>query len=262
MNNINAVILGVLQGLTEFLPVSSSAHLVFAEKLLGLKASTAITFEVMLHLGTLVAVVIYFRRKLWQMTIGLFPPYTEHNIPLVKYALIIVLATIPAAVAGLLFQDEVEAAFNVPNTVGIELMITGMILLATHYVKRGAKPINAFNGFLIGLAQALALQPGISRSGMTISAGLFQKINPAVVAEFSFLLSLPAVFGAVVLKSFALMKTGLDSAEMDHYFLGTVVAFVVGYLSIAWLLRIISRGKFFYFGIYCLIIGLSAYLFL
>lgn len=262
MNNLIAIILGLVQGLTEFLPVSSSAHLVFAERLLGTKPTAAITFEVMLHLGTLIAVLIYFRNKIWRMITGLFPPYTREKRPNLQYAIIIVLATIPAAVLGLLFKDEVEAAFNSPNLAGGFLMITGVILLATHFIKKGTRSINPTNGLLIGLAQAIALLPGISRSGMTISAGLFQKIDPAEAAEFSFLLSLPAVLGAIVLKTFTLLKTGLDTQELDHYIIGTFVAFVVGYASIFWLMRLVKKGQFFYFGIYCLAIGLLAALFL
>lgn len=262
MDNITAIILGLVQGLTEYLPVSSSAHLVFAEKLLGTKATAAITFEVMLHLGTLVAVLIYFRKKIWKMITGLFPPYTPEKRPFLQYAVIIVLATIPAAVLGLLFKDSVEAAFNSAALSGALLVITGLILLATHFIKKGTRTINLKSGIAIGLAQAIALLPGISRSGMTISAGLFQKIDPAEAAEYSFLLSLPAVLGAVVIKSFTLFKTGLDSSEMDHYIIGTLVAFVVGYASIAWLLRLVKKGQFFYFGIYCVIVGLLAAIFL
>jgi undecaprenyl-diphosphatase len=262
MDNTTAIILGLIQGLTEFLPVSSSAHLVFAEKILGTKASAAITFEVMLHLGTLVAVLIYFRSKIWQMINGLFPPYNPEKRPFLKNVYIIVLATIPAAVLGLLFKDTVEAAFNSAVLSGALLVVTGLVLLSTHYIKRGVQAINVKNGFVIGLAQALALLPGISRSGMTISAGLFQKINPAEAAEFSFLLSLPSVLGAVLLKSITLLKTGLDLAEIDHYIIGTLVSFIVGYASIAWLMRLVKKGQFFYFGIYCVLVGILAVIFL
>lgn len=262
MDNITAIVLGLVQGLTEFLPVSSSAHLVFAEKLLGTKATAAITFEVMLHLGTLIAVLIYFRSKIWKMIAGLFPPYTSAKMPFLRYVVIIIMATVPAAVLGLLFKDTVEAAFNSATLSGGLLVITGLILLSTHYVKKGARTINFKNGLVIGVAQAIALLPGISRSGMTISAGLFQKIDPAEAAEFSFLLSLPAVFGAVVLKTFTLLKSGLDPTEMDHYIIGTLVAFVVGYASIAWLMRLVKKGQFFYFGIYCVLAGALAAIFL
>ncbi|NLI16708.1 MAG: undecaprenyl-diphosphate phosphatase, partial [candidate division Zixibacteria bacterium] len=145
---------------------------------------------------------------------------------------------------------------------GILLVITGFILLATHYVKKGSHNINLGNGFIIGLAQALALFPGLSRSGMTISSGLFLNVNPAEAAEFSFLLSLPSVFGAVLLKSVTLLKNGLDSTEMDHYVIGTLVAFIVGYASIAWLIRLVKQGRFFYFGIYCVVVGAMAAIFL
>jgi undecaprenyl-diphosphatase len=262
MNSLIAILLGTVQGLTEFLPISSSGHLVFAESLLGTKASAALTFEVLLHLGTLLAVLIYFRKRISALILGLFPPYTPEKMPKLKYAGVIILATIPAAAIGVVFKDKVEAAFNSPNMVGIFLMITGIVLLSTHAIKKGAKTINSKNGLIIGMAQAVALLPGISRSGMTISAGLFQKVDPAQAAEFSFLLSLPAVFGAAVLKSFQLMKTGLEVKEIDHYLLGMLFAFGVGYLSITWLLKIIKKGQFFYFGIYCLAVGLLGAIFL
>jgi len=261
MDNISAIILGLVQGLTEFLPVSSSGHLVLAEKLLGIKASTELTFEVLLHLSTVLAVIIYFRKRLGRIMAGLFKPSENHNRAELKTAGTIIVATIPAAVAGLLFEKKVELVFNSPQLTALFLICTGVILLFTGVIKRGNNQIGYGSGFVIGIAQAFALLPGISRSGMTISAGLFQKIKPAEAAEFSFLISLPAVIGAIVLKSFKLIAT-FQTSGLDHYLIGCAAAFVSGYLSIAVLLKIVGKGKFFYFGLYCLMIGLIGIIFI
>ncbi len=261
MDNISAIILGLVQGLTEFLPVSSSGHLVLAERLIGIRASTELTFEVLLHLSTVLAVVIYFRERLGRLLIGLLKPTESDNWPQLKLAGTIAIATIPAAVVGLLFEKRVEQTFNSPRLTALFLIFTGVILLATGAIKKGNENIGYKSGFIIGVAQAFALLPGISRSGMTISAGLFQKIRPAEAAEFSFLISLPAVIGAIILKSFKLLSS-YQSGEMDHYLLGCIAAFVSGYLSIAFLLKIVGKGKFFYFGLYCLAVGLIGIIFI
>ncbi len=261
MDDISAIILGLVQGLTEFLPVSSSGHLVLAEKFLGISASTELTFEVLLHLSTVLAVVVYFRKRLARILTSFFRPSENHNRAERKTAGMIIVATIPAAAAGLLFEKKVELAFNSPRFTALFLICTGVVLLLTGLVKRGNNQVGYKAGFIIGIAQAFALLPGISRSGMTISAGLFQKIKPAEAAEFSFLISLPAVIGAIVLKSFKLIEA-FQTSGIGHYLLGCAAAFVSGYLSIAVLLKIVGKGKFFYFGLYCLAIGLIGTIFI
>lgn len=255
MDNLSAIILGLVQGLTEFLPVSSSGHLVFTEKILSTKASAELTFEVLLHLSTLIAVIVYFRVRLLRMFRSLLRPSDPASAAELRMALYIVIATIPAAIAGLLFEKNVEQAFNSAKITSIFLLFTGFILLMTGLVKKGNRPITFGSGLLIGVAQALALFPGISRSGMTISAGLFQKIIPQEAAEFSFLLSIPAILGAVVLKTPKLLHV-FDTANLDHYAFGCLAALISGYLSISFLLKIIGKGKFFYFGLYCLAMGI------
>jgi len=206
--------------------------------------------------------LIYFRKKTLALLLSLFPPYTIDKNPSLGLVGIIILATIPAGIAGLLFENKVEQAFGSVRATGFFLLFTGLILLLTQLSKSANKDISPVRGLLIGLAQAVALLPGVSRSGMTISAGLFQKIEPAQAAEFSFLLSIPAVAGAVVLKSKKLLAVGLDTQAMDHYLVGALAALVVGYISIALLMKIVKRGKFFYFGVYCLLMGFLAAIFL
>ncbi len=262
MDLLTSIILGTLQGLTEFLPVSSSGHLVLAERILGSKASTGLVFEVMVHFATMVSVVIYFRKRVLEMILSIIPPYTEKKKPVLRIVGIIIIGTIPAVVMGLGFEDKIEMAFGSAKIAALMLVITSLILLSTRLRKQGDKRLSFGTGFLIGIAQSLALMPGISRSGTTISAGLHLKINPAEAAEFSFLLSLPAVFGATILKSFDLFSEPAVWGSMGSYLAGTIAAFIVGYISIAWLMKLIRRGRFFYFGVYCMIVGIAGLIWL
>lgn len=262
MDLLTSIILGTLQGLTEFLPVSSSGHLVLAEKILGSKASTGLIFEVMVHFATMISVVIFFRKKILDLILSLLPPYTEDKKPKLKLAAIIIIGTIPAVVLGLGFEDKIEMAFGSSKVAATMLMVTSVILLSTRFRKHGTKSLSYGTGFLIGIAQSLALMPGISRSGSTISAGLHLKIDPAEAAEFSFLLSLPAVFGATLLKSVDIIKEPTVGGAIWIYLAGASAAFIVGYLSIAWLMRLIKKGQFFYFGIYCMLAGIAGLIWL
>ena len=255
MDLLTSLILGFIQGATEFLPVSSSGHLVLAEKILGIKASSGLIFEVMLHFATMISVIIYFRKKIGRLILSLLPPYTSDKRPSLKLAGILIVGTIPAAVIGLAFEDYVESAFGSGKFAALMLIVTALLLLSTRLIKPGERTITFKSGMIIGVAQSIALLPGISRSGTTISTGLFLKMAPAEAAEFSFLLSLPAVFGASILKSFDLMSSSINSAEIGVYLAGAFSAFLVGYISIVWLMSLIKKGQFFYFGLYCLTVG-------
>jgi len=244
------------------LPVSSSGHLVLAEHLLKSGASSDLIFDVLVHLATMLAVLIYFRKKVLRLVLSLFPPYTPEKSPDLKLALIIVVATIPAAIIGLLFEDKIEAVFSSSKLTSTMLIVTAMILLGTKFIEKGQKSLNLSNGVIIGIAQALALLPGVSRSGSTISMALYLKIDPKEAAEYSFLLSLPAVFGAGILKMIQLYSTNQIDGQLSVYLIGALTSFIVGYISIALLLKLIKQGRFFYFGIYCLIVGLSGLIFL
>lgn len=254
---LEVTLLAIVQGLTEFLPVSSSGHLVLANALLGVR-EPGIALELVLHLGTLVAVVLYYRRDLARILTGSIRWLGGRRGPEERHSgemfLLLVLGTIPAVLAAVLLGDWLEATFENPRETSVELMITGLILLATRLPRRGERRTTPADALLIGLAQAVSILPGISRSGTTIATGLFRGIRPEEAARFSFLLSIPAIFGAVLFKA----KDIADRAEggaAGLYLLGFLVSFALGYASIAWLLRIVRRGRFFAFGIYCLIVG-------
>jgi len=249
MNYFDAILLGLIQGLTEFLPVSSSGHLVLAQHLLGLKQEGVI-FELMVHFGTLLSVLIYFRKRIAAMFAALFDRSMTAERRMIGY---IILGTIPAVFAGFFLEDFFENAFGSPVETSVMLLVTGLLLLSTALVKKKEGKINIPRSIIIGIGQALAIMPGISRSGSTISFGMFAGVKPVEAAEYSFLLSIPAIAGAIVLKSRELM--GLQAALAGHYLVGTIFSFLSGLFAVYLLLDIIRRGKFEYFGIYCLIIG-------
>ncbi len=257
MTYLDAIILGIIQGLTEFLPVSSSGHLVLAQELLGVK-EPGITFEVMVHFGTLVAVIIYFRTQIATLVRAAFDLTMVQER---KMILFLIIGTIPAGLAGVLLEDFFEKTFGNPVETSIELIITGLILLATRYFLRGNKPVTATNSFVMGIGQAVAILPGISRSGSTIAAGIFWGVSPAVAAEFSFLLSIPAIAGAIVFKMDDL--AGVTGALAGQYAVATVFSFAFGLAAVSGLLAVVRRGKLEYFAYYCFAVGaLGLYIFL
>ena len=262
---VEAAFLGLLQGLTEFLPVSSSGHLVLGKTFLGIQ-ETGINFEVFVHFGTLLAVVVAFSPdvvKLIKAFFSIFTPTfyktgirrvfeTSEYFRLLVY---LVIGTIPAAFIGVFFEEKIEAAFNSPILTCFMLIATGFILLVTRFTKNKNSPNSTGKSFLIGCAQAFAILPGISRSGSTISIALFRGMDGKQAARFSFLLALPAILGATILKSSALIATPPSSAELVSLLIGTLVSFVSGYYAIIWLLNIVRRGKLYWFAPYCFLLG-------
>jgi undecaprenyl-diphosphatase len=261
---IESIALGIVQGLTEFLPISSSGHLVIVERLFGIKSSHLV-FEVLVHLGTLLAVVVYFRKRLFIILRSVCPcpaggpDVTTRNR---KYFWFLILGTIPAALVGFFLEDYIEQAFASPRWTSGMLLVTAAVLLATRLSKRQDRKLNSGRTLFIGIAQALAIMPGISRSGSTISAGMYVGLEKSEAAEFSFLLSIPAILGATVLKMPDYLKTAGDPHIMVNYIAGAVTAAAVGYLSIACLMAVIRKGKFFWFGIYCAAVGILGILIL
>jgi undecaprenyl-diphosphatase len=250
MSLFDAIILGIIQGLTEFLPVSSSGHLVLTEHLLNAKMP-GIAFELVVHFGTLLSVIVYFRKKIIELIMSLFIREMKAERRMVLY---IIIGTIPAGVLGVLFKDFFEQAFSSPIMTSIMLMVTGLILLSTALIKPGDYEINIPRSIIIGIGQAIAILPGISRSGASISAGMFTGVKPVLAAEFSFLLSIPAILGAVAFKIKDLV--GGESLLSEQYLFGLLASFIFGLISVYFMLDIIKKGKFKYFGIYCLIAGL------
>jgi len=256
---IKAIVLGLVQGLSEFLPISSSGHLVIFADILNFK-DAGIAFEVFVHFGTLCSVLIALRREVIKLV---YAPYavwvkkTEDDEikEFLRWDLYIILASIPAALIGLLFKDEIEVIFDNVLLVYFMLFLTGLMMISTKYIKYDQKEFKAGNTFIIGIAQAFAIMPGISRSGSTIFTGMLLKMDREKVARFSFLMSLPVIFGATLLKFKDLLDTPPASAEAGGLFAGTLTAFVSGYFAIIWLLDIVKKGKLQIFGYYCLIIA-------
>jgi len=249
--------LGIIQGLTEFLPVSSSGHLVLAEHLLGVDPP-GITFEVIVHFGTLLAVLVYFRKRLLGILRDIVRPKTATNSRQGwRYLLAIGIGTIPAGIAGLFLKNQIETAFSSPKAAAGFLIVTGVILFATLLGRRMDRSPGAGRAFLIGCAQAAALLPGISRSGATISTAVLLGLSPAVAAEFSFILSIPAILGATVLSLGEAFAVGVDVPALGVYAAGGLAALAVGYASLRMLFGMIRKGRFWWFGVYCLSVGVA-----
>jgi len=256
MSYIEAAILGIIQGLTEYLPVSSSGHLVLAQEIMGVNPE-GITLEIVVHIGSLLAVTIYYRRRLGELLKSFF---TGENPSARKYAGYLIIGTVPAAVIGLSLEDFFDSMFASPHFTSIFLIGTGVILLSTRFVSYGTNEVSLKTALIIGMAQACAILPGISRSGSTISAGLWSKVDPAKAAEFSFLLSIPAIGGATVLKFSDLVRE--SSALGGPYLLAGIFSLIFSLAAIHWLLAIIKKGRFELFGYYCFAAGaLGLYLF-
>ena len=237
MNLFSSLLLGLVQGLTEFLPISSTAHLVVAQKLLGF-TEPPVTFDIVIHLGTALATVIV----LWSLLKKL-------SLPLIKWA---VIAMIPTGILGLWLNRWNELIFGSILFTAITLIINGLILLLPKLIKSKKGELNNQSAVAIGVAQGLAVLPGISRSGSTIVAGLLFGLKPKDAYDFSFLISLPAIAAAQVLQIDDLRLAG---SELPNYLIGFIAAGVSGYLALLWLRRIVSRGQFTGFAIYCLILG-------
>lgn len=270
MDIIQAIILGIVQGLTEFLPISSSAHLVLVPQLLGVhysSPSAAVAFDTLLHLGTLVAVVGYF----WKDILDIIKAFVSSILDLFRgkfrtglredsfkrLTWLLVVGTIPAGLAGVLFQKQFEALFNSVVAVGFFLLVTGFLLLAAERVKTGhkeVKDVSFKNALAIGIFQAFAIAPGISRSGATISAGLYSGLDRTLAARYSFLLSIPAILGAAAVQIKGI-SAGFE-ANTAVLIAGFLAAVIFGYLAIAFLLRIIVRKQsLMIFAYYCWIVG-------
>ncbi|MFQ5946568.1 MAG: undecaprenyl-diphosphate phosphatase [Anaerolineae bacterium] len=259
MSPLQAVVLGAIQGLTEFLPVSSSGHLVWVPWILGWEAP-GLAFDAVLHLGTLGAVLAYFRSDLGRIVVAgvRFLRDPSHRAdPDGRTAWLIVVATLPAAIIGLAAADLLEELFENPGAVGWALIATGLLLLWGERVRRGgreASQLRVWEALAVGAGQALALFPGISRSGATIAAGLWRGLDRRDAARFSFLLAVPAVLGAGILQGLALLSEG-DPEAGWALALGFASALASGYAAIRVLLRYLQRRSLLPFAGYCLVLG-------
>jgi undecaprenyl-diphosphatase len=245
-----AIIVGIVQGLAEFLPISSSGHIVLTQFLLGMESS-GILFEVVLHVGTLLSVLVYFRAKLWRMTRSL---WERELVEERKWIWLLALATVPAVLLVLTPLGGIfESAYSNPVLVSGLLIVTGALLLTPKVIKAKEKDMGWKTALVMGVGQAFAILPGISRSGSTITAGLLGGVKPEKAAEFAFLMSIPAIAGAVVKEKDHLQALPADL--ITPYVLGAVAAFFSGLFAVYLVLGAIRRGKFAYFAYYCFVAG-------
>jgi len=240
MNLMQAGLLGILQGLTEFLPISSSGHLVIVQSVMPGFTQPGVLFDVMLHAGTLLAVIIYFRKTLIKLNR--------------KYLKLLIIGSIPAALVGLLFADLIESLFSLTLVVGVALLVTSVANYLTDRAVKKKSQLDTTDSLFVGVAQAIAIVPGISRSGLTIFAATRLGIERKKAAELSFLLSLPAIFGASILQ---LTKYHSDfSQNYITYSVGFIFSAVVGYFAISIVLKLLLSKKFVYFALYCGVVGI------
>jgi len=260
---LQGFILGVVQGVTEFLPISSSAHLVLVPRVLGWKFDPgyAFVFDVLVQTGTLVAVIVFYAGTLARMTSAAWGglrrrrPFAD---PLGRLAWLILLATVPAALAGVLLHDLVESAFDSPTAVSFFLLVTAALLAGAEQFGRPRRSLDELHwrdALTIGAVQALALFPGISRSGSTISAGLFRGLLRPESARFSFLMSIPVMLGAAVVGLKDLADLSPEFTSLAPLAVGFVTSAIVGYLLIRWLLAYLAGHRLTVFAVYCFIVG-------
>src|SRR3972149_2325102 len=238
MDIFQAGFLGLVQGLTEFLPVSSSGHLVLIQKLMPNFSQPGIVFDVLLHFGTFFAVIIYFNKKILKLSS--------------KYWQYIAIGSVPAVIAGVLLKDIFEGMFRAGTFLLLEFLISGVLNLLVDQPAKKEKPLGMSNSFIIGISQAVSIVPAISRSGTTIFTGVKLGIKKEEVAQFSFLLSLPAILGANLLEIIS-HKSEIANFISINYFIGFFVAFVVGLVSIKLVYKFLEMNKFKYFGYYCIL---------
>lgn len=263
MHGLTAVLLAVIQGLTEFIPISSSGHLAVTQFFLKFE-EPPVAFDVVLHLGTLFAVLVYYRRDLgsmlrvWQQPIQVFRPDWKSDNP-GKLMILLLISCVPTALIGFFLKEPVENAFGSLNAVGWGFLLGGGIMFLTALKKSGAKTVAEMkftDALIIGVFQGIALFPGVSRSGTTISAALFLGIAPVQAGRFSFLLSVPAILGAIVLQARTVQVQIGTPEDLALYAVSGVIAGIVGYFSIRPLLRVLQALKFHYFAMYCWVAGL------
>lgn len=246
MTILVAIILGIIQGLTEFLPVSSSGHLVLFEQIFGIKVD-CLFFDIVVHLGTLVAVVIVFHKSIWDMI--------KH--PLCEKSQKLIFATIPTIIIALLFKDFFKNSFD-GNLLFVGFFVTSIFMFIADYSCKHNyqyKNLSFGNAIMMGIFQGFAILPGISRSGSTITSALVQGVRRNESAEFSFLMSIPAIIGSLVFELFDISSTPLQISAVSMI-LGFVFSAIFGYLAIRLMLKIVKKAKFVWFGIYMLLLSI------
>jgi undecaprenyl-diphosphatase len=257
MNSLEAVVLGIIQGLTEFLPVSSSGHLELTKVILGDSSvpEESLAFTVVLHFATALSTVVIFRKEVLEIFKGLFQfKWNEET----QFSTKIIISMIPAVFVGLLFEEEIASLFGGQiMLVGFMLFVTGLLLLLADRAKDTTKNVSFLNALIVGVSQAIAILPGISRSGATISTSVLLGIDRTKAARFSFLMVVPLIVGKM-LKDVAGGEFQLSASEALPLIVGFVAAFVSGLLACKWMIALVKKSKLTYFAIYCTIVGAIA----
>ena len=257
---LDITVLAVLQGVAEFLPISSSGHLVILQHILDVPENLRMRLEVFLHAGTLLAVFAFYCRQIGSLLASLFAHNPDARRAAWSYVGKIVVSALPAVVVYFLFRHDIDALVENARMVGALLMFTGAILLGTRYLPRGQRPVCFLRALVMGIAQAIALLPGVSRSGMTLAAARGGRVGPSEAAEFSFLMSAPLIMGGVLLE-FVKGEVSTGGLSWGVLAWGVGLSAVVGYVSLALLLRALKGRWFWLFGPYCIVAGLLTLVF-
>ncbi len=256
MGYLEALLLGIIQGLTEFLPVSSSGHLELGESLLGIESKDPLLFATIVHGATALSTIFVFRQRIASLFRNTWHggPHGER-----RYALKLLISMLPIGLLGVFFKEEVEAFFTGrPVLIGSMLLITGLLLFLSNRASYGKKEVSYASALLIGFAQAFAVMPGISRSGATISTALLLNVGRERAAEFSFLMVLPPIIGVMLLDILEFLEQGGSNIAILPLVIGFAAAFISGVLACKWMLRIVARARLNAFALYCTIIGILA----
>lgn len=273
MDYLQSVLLGLIQGIAEFLPISSSGHLALFQQLFNFSSAeeTDVFFDVLLHLGTLVAVFVYYWKEIWEMILEFFRflgdlfsgkglPKGENVPPARRMILLVIVGTLPLFLI-LPIKDSIEALSSSLLAIGIAELVTGVLLFTSDRLAKGTKTESncpLVDALIVGLAQACATVPGLSRSGTTISVGMMRGYDRAFAVRYSFIMSLPAVLGANILSIGDALEAGIDTSLIPVYLVGVVIAGVVGYFAIGLVNLLSNKGKFGAFAYYCWAIGVLA----
>ncbi|WP_180954879.1 undecaprenyl-diphosphate phosphatase [Bacillus sp. V3-13] len=249
MSKLEALVLGIIQGLTEFLPISSTGHLYLGRHLFGLDEA-GLFLDTMLHVGTLLAVLVVYKDELFEIL----------KNPFGKLAMLVIIGTIPAVLVGFLFSDLFDSISKTGTTIGWEFLVTGFILWIADRVKQGAKNMDNISygdALFIGSFQAAAIFPAISRSGLTIAAGLFRKLDRETAAYFSFLLSIPAIAGGIVLQAGELYSGHVEAISFSSLLIATLASALCGYAAVVWMIHFLKTKSLKIFAIYVWFLGFA-----
>ena len=273
MGYIEAIVLGLVQGLSEFLPISSSGHLALLQNLFEINEDKVIFFAVLLHIGTLVSIFIVYHKDIYALIKELFLLFKDiftgkglriEERPIRKLGIMIIVSSIPTAIMGLLFSDYIDKIFGSLTVIAICWIITGFILLFSEKLKNNIKEIEGMkyrNAIFIGICQGLAIMPGISRSGSTIVGSLVTGLKREFAVEFAFLISIPAILGSAILEFPKAIKAGIEPSTIGPMIVGFLVAAISGYFAITTMIKIVSKHKMRYFSYYVGIIGLGTFIY-